>query len=555
MPKLCVFAGTTEGREIAEFLAEQSADVTVCVATEYGETLLPQGEGLRISARTLPREEMAELFRRERFDLVIDATHPYAKRITESIAATCAGTDTEYLRLLRPDTAAPENAVFVEDAAGAAEYLDRVDGNILLTTGSRELQAFASVRDFASRLYARVLPMEDSLRACREAGLPPAHILAMQGPFSRELNAAMLRSIGAAYLVTKASGSAGGFEEKIAAAAETGAVPVIIGRPPQREGLSAAETVELLCRRFGFSAKPEVAVVGLGPGSRAALTGEAREALSRAGCLVGAARMIEAAAAPGQAAHAAIAPEDIRDYILAHPEYRSFAVVMSGDTGFFSGTKKLLPLLAGCRVTVLPGLSSLSCLCARLGTSYEDVLPVTLHGRSEPILLPLAQGRRVFALVGGENGMGKLCRALTENGMGAARVSVGEHHFQAAFAALRHACPHREAVFFSLFDTDANEAFVFKAGVLVVVAGRGQAYVMGIAVERPVVAELHTSEGFPAHEVLRKLEGAVLYLLGIEAAVGAEIDVFEEKAVHGGLNGSAGFVGLESQVVGSGRSA
>ena len=64
---------------------------------------------------------------------------------------------------------------------------------------------------------------------------------------------------------------------------------------------------------------------------------------------------------------------------------------------------------------------------SRLGTSYEDVLPVTLHGRSEPILLPLAQGRRVFALVGGENGMGKLCRALTENGMGAARVSVGEH--------------------------------------------------------------------------------------------------------------------------------
>ena len=283
MPKLCVFAGTTEGREIAEFLAEQSADVTVCVATEYGETLLPQGEGVHISARPLPREEMAELFRRERFDLVIDATHPYAKRITESIAATCAGTDTEYLRLLRPDTAAPENAVFVEDAAGAAEYLDRVDGNILLTTGSRELHAFASVRDFASRAYARVLPMEDSLRACREAGLPPAHILAMQGPFSRELNAAMLRSIGAAYLVTKASGSAGGFEEKIAAAAETGAVPVIIGRPPQREGLSAAETVELLCRRFGFSAKPEVAVVGLGPGSRTALTGEAREALSRAG--------------------------------------------------------------------------------------------------------------------------------------------------------------------------------------------------------------------------------------------------------------------------------
>ena len=426
MPKLCVFAGTTEGREIAEFLAAQDADVTVCVATEYGETLLPQGENLHISARPLPREEMKELFRRESYDLVIDATHPYAKRITESVAENCAATDTEYLRLLRPDTALPENAVFVEDAAAAAEYLDRVDGNILLTTGSRELRAFAALHDFSERVYARVLPMEDSLRLCREAGVQPSHILAMQGPFSKELNAAMLRSTGAAYMVTKASGSAGGFEEKLAAAAETGAVPVILGRPAQREGLDTAETIALLCRRFGFYARPTVAVVGLGPGSRAALTGEAREAISRAGCLIGAARMIEAAAAPGQATHAAIAPEDIRDYILAHPEYGSFAVVMSGDTGFFSGTKKLLPLLTGCRVAVLPGLSSLSYFCAKLGTSYEDVLPVTLHGRSEPILLPLAQGRCCFVLVGGENGMGKLCRTLTENGMGAARVSVGE---------------------------------------------------------------------------------------------------------------------------------
>ena len=313
MPKLCVFAGTTEGREIAEFLAAQDADVTVCVATEYGETLLPQSENLHISARPLPREEMKELFRRESYDLVIDATHPYAKRITESVAENCAATDTEYLRLLRPDTALPENAVFVEDAAAAAEYLDRVDGNILLTTGSRELRAFAALHDFSERVYARVLPMEDSLRLCREAGVQPSHILAMQGPFSKELNAAMLRSTGAAYMVTKASGSAGGFEEKLAAAAETGAVPVILGRPAQREGLDTAETIALLCRRFGFHARPTVAVVGLGPGSRAALTGEAREAISRAGCLIGAARMIEAAAAPDQAKHAAIAPEDIRD--------------------------------------------------------------------------------------------------------------------------------------------------------------------------------------------------------------------------------------------------
>ena len=291
MPKLCVFAGTTEGREIAEFLAGQSADVTVCVATEYGETLLPQGEGLHISARPLPREEMAELFRRERFDLVIDATHPYAKRITESIAATCAGTDTEYLRLLRPDTAAPENAVFVEDAAGAAEYLDRVDGNILLTTGSRELHAFASVRDFASRAYARVLPMEDSLRACREAGLPPAHILAMQGPFSAGMNAALIRQTGAEILVTKDTGATGGFAEKLAAARETGIKTLIIARPREESGRSLAEMQAFLREELGLAeekkqtAPPRFPLFVLLEGRRCAVFGAGKIAARRAAVL------------------------------------------------------------------------------------------------------------------------------------------------------------------------------------------------------------------------------------------------------------------------------
>lgn len=202
---------------------------------------------------------------------------------------------------------------------------------------------------------------------------------------------------------------------------------MVIGRPPQREGLPFAAVLDVLCKRFGCTVRPQVWIVGIGPGSREAMTREVSEAIETADCLIGAKRMLDAVARPGQPTYDAIAPQDIADFIRTHRDYRRFAVVMSGDTGFFSGTKKLLPLLAGCRVTVLPGLSSLSCLCARLGTSYEDVLPVTLHGRSEPILLPLAQGRRVFALVGGENGMGKLCRALTENGMGAARVSVGEH--------------------------------------------------------------------------------------------------------------------------------
>lgn len=427
MYKLCVFGGTTEGRELVEFLNTQPCRVTACVATEYGQTLLPEGENLTVSARPLPVGEIGALLQAERFDLVIDATHPYAASITRSIAAACEAAGVEHWRLLRGASEAPEDAVFAENTDEAVRFLSGTEGNILLTTGSKELSKFAALPDFAARCWARVLPLPASLEACGAAGLSPSHIFALQGPFSREMDEAMLHRTGARWLVTKDGGAAGGFQEKAAAARHAGARLLVIGRPAQETGSSLPETIGALCARFGFSCHPQVTIVGIGPGSEAAQTGEVRAAIRAADALIGARRMLEAVARPGQLALDAIAPDAIADRIREHPQCRRFTVVMSGDTGFFSGTKKLLPLLAGCRVTVLPGLSSLSCLCARLGTSYEDVLPVTLHGRSEPILLPLAQGRRVFALVGGENGMGKLCRALTENGMGAARVSVGEH--------------------------------------------------------------------------------------------------------------------------------
>lgn len=427
MYKLCIFAGTTEGRELAEFLSGQQVAVTACVATEYGQTLLAPSENLTVSARRMTRGEMAALFAEENYDLVVDATHPYASAVTENIFAACGETGTEYLRLLRRGGDAPEDAVFVPDIPAAVAYLNTVEGNILLTTGSKELARFTGVTDFAGRVFARVLPMEDSLRLCREAGVQPSHILAMQGPFTQEMNTAMLRSVGAVYLVTKESGTAGGFEEKIAAAREAGAKLVVIGRPAQREGLDFTQTVELLCQRFGLRWKPQVAIVGIGPGNRASMTEAAEAALRQAECVLGAKRMLESAARPGQAVAEAIAPETIAAFIRGHREYRRFAVAMSGDVGFFSGTKKLLPLLGDCDVTVVPGISSLVYLCAKLGTSYEDVVPVSLHGRSRNLCADVRSHRRVFVLVGGENGMGKLCRSLTEGGLGGVTVSAGQN--------------------------------------------------------------------------------------------------------------------------------
>ena len=427
MYKLCVFAGTTEGRELVEFLCTQDVAVTACVATEYGETLLSPRDNLTISAQRLTGQEMEDLFSRENFDMVIDATHPYASVVTENIASACEKSGVPYQRLLRSGCKAGEDAVFVPDIPAAVDYLNGTVGTILLTTGSKELAKYTGIENFADRVYARVLPMEDSLRLCQSAGLKPAHILAMQGPFSVDMNIAMLKSVGAKYLVTKDSGTTGGFDEKVTAARAAGATLVVIGRPPQREGLTLPETIDFLCKKFDLHRKPKVSVVGIGPGSREAMTLEVRRALEEADCLIGAKRMLEAALRPGQTVFDAVSPTKIAEYIKNHPEYSRFAVAMSGDVGFFSGTKKLLPLLSDCEVTVLPGLSSLVYLCARLGTSYEDVRPVSLHGREHDIVPDIKKYRRVFILVGGENGMGLLCKQLTQAGLGGVKISTGEN--------------------------------------------------------------------------------------------------------------------------------
>ena len=426
MSKICIFGGTTEGRKLAEFLSGQPCDVTVCVATDYGQTLLPESEHVSVSARRLPVGEIVSLLTEKRFDLVIDATHPYAQSITKSIASACRETGTLRWRLLRSASGVSSEHTYVETVSDAAAFLAGTEGNILLTTGSKELAKFSQLPGFSERVWARVLPMQASLDACAQAGLPASHIFAMQGPFSEAMNTAMLRSIGAQYLVTKDGGAPGGFEEKEAAAKNAGARLVVIGRPPEEEGLSLSKTISALCTRFGFAPKPEVFIAGIGPGSEALQTQEVRAAIERADCLIGARRMLDAVAGPQQLTIDAIAPEAIASHIAQHPECGVFCVVMSGDTGFYSGTKKLLPLLKACRVQVLPGLSSMSYLCARLGVSYEDAVPVSLHGRDLDIAREVRRRRKVFTLVGGDGGMQALCERLTQAGLGHVRIAVGE---------------------------------------------------------------------------------------------------------------------------------
>ena len=152
------------------------------------------------------------------YDVVVDATHPYAAQVSENIRAAAGAAGLPYERLLRPREETGADVLWADSPEDAARLLAELPGNVLLTTGSKDLPIFARVPDFERRIWVRVLPSMDSLRAALELGYPAAHIICMQGPFSQEMNAATLRMMDGAVLVTKDTGRAGGFGEKAEAA-------------------------------------------------------------------------------------------------------------------------------------------------------------------------------------------------------------------------------------------------------------------------------------------------------------------------------------------------
>ena len=240
---ILLLGGTSDARELAAELRGAGYDVLVSTASDYGARLAaPAGAAVR--GGRLDEEELARLVAEA--DAVVDATHPFAEVISEAAVKACAAAGRPYLRVPRPALVLPAGVVRAATAADAAHLAvelararagagpagERHPGTIFLTVGSKTLATYARVaREAGVRLVARVLPTPDALAACVEAGLEPADIVAMQGPTSAGLDAALLRHLGATVLVTKESGDAGGVADKLRAAGLAGATAVVVERP------------------------------------------------------------------------------------------------------------------------------------------------------------------------------------------------------------------------------------------------------------------------------------------------------------------------------------
>ena len=168
----------------------------------------------------------------------------------------------------------------------------------------------------------------------------------------------------------------------------------------------------------------KVYLIGVGMGNPDTLTVQALRAIEGCRALAGARRLLE----PWQEDRPCApltAAADIAAWVDGQTQ-GPVGVLLSGDTGFYSGAKSLWPLLKDHQVETIPGLSSLSYFCARLGTTWQDVRVVSAHGRSHNAVGEIQSHPRTFALTGGATRAEDLCRALAERGLGAVRVSVGE---------------------------------------------------------------------------------------------------------------------------------
>ena len=321
--------------------------------------------------------------------------------------------------------------------------LSSLPGNILLPTGSKELHAYAVREEIRKRLFVRVLPGVESIEICHREQIPGKQIIAMQGPFGTELNEALIRQYDIGVLVTKESGQAGGFPEKIRAAEHTKIPVVMIKNPEQAGGMSMEKVlseIETLCgKKSGTKRQPlQISLVGIGMGNGKLLTGEAREAIGQAKAVCGAKRLLAAAdtlITPDAEKREAYLPADLLPYIYSCRERKigRIAILFSGDTGFYSGAEavykalqeevRLGKLQAG--ITICPGISSLSYLAARAGKSWQDAKIVSTHGREADVTACVRREKKVFLIVSGRSDLIRIGEELEAAGLSGVELTIG----------------------------------------------------------------------------------------------------------------------------------
>ena len=467
MSNVFIFGGTTEGRKLAIACELLGIPAYVSVASEYGSDVLGELKVVKVLEGRMNIDEMSAGFKALDISVVYDATHPFATVVKENIKSACEQNEIEYIRVLRNITDIDsEDYKLVKSVDEAVDYLTTCEGNVFVATGSKEIAKYKKLD--LSRVYARVLSAVESINACKDIGLEGSHIIAMQGPFSERLNIALMEEYNCKYLVSKQTGNNGGFDEKIEACKQAGVYPIIVALPQNDKGISEEEAIEHIAKRHNIenykdiltmcsdndqdkgrddkAGRPyKLSIVGIGPGSMEYVNAKARKLISDADIIVaGSDRMLELSDeirkeeknCKEYTSFKSYKTIDIINFIkekFENSQDSSAVVLMSGDTGFYSGTQSLYKhieamaknsenILHKVDMQIVPSISSISYF-----VSWHDMKIVSLHGRTGHLAHELKTNKKVFVISSGGMETSDIISELIDKGFEDCDIYIGEN--------------------------------------------------------------------------------------------------------------------------------
>ena len=235
--KIFLLGGTKDSTNIIIHIKENyDAFILTTTTTEYGARLASEAGSDDTIARPLLKDEITEIFKEGSFDILIDATHPFAEHITQTSASIAKELEIPYIRFERPTTnlesVDTSHIRYVNsfDDAGHLIADEFKKGNVLHFAGANTM---ADIVKYVSvdRFYPRILKVENSIRKCEELDIDPEHIIPMTGAATLEENIDLIEKYDASVMITKESGEIGGVIEKIEAANRTDIAVIMIQRP------------------------------------------------------------------------------------------------------------------------------------------------------------------------------------------------------------------------------------------------------------------------------------------------------------------------------------
>ena len=239
--KILLLGGTKDSINIIKFIKKNfDAFILTTTTTEYGAKLAKDGGSDATIARPLPKNELIDIITKESYEILIDATHPFAEHITQTSVSIAKELKIPYLRFERPITNMENidtsHIQYVKSFVEAGELIANEfnEGNVLHFAGANTMADIVKNVSI-DRFYLRILKVEKSIEKCRELNISQDHIIPMTGAASTEENIQLIEKYDAIVMITKESGEIGGVIDKIQAANEKDIAVIMIQRPEINE--------------------------------------------------------------------------------------------------------------------------------------------------------------------------------------------------------------------------------------------------------------------------------------------------------------------------------